>query len=154
MFFAFVLAALAVVFLTCGGGDSTPKTKVHIGSAIIDAELADTVAEQSVGLAGRDVLDPDSGMLFVFPTPQRASFWMKDMRFPLDFVWITDDRRVAKVTEDVPIPGPEESELPLYFSGQDVRFVLEINAGRVQELGISVGDAVTFEPEVAAARAK
>jgi hypothetical protein len=152
---ALSLVALTAASLSCGGGgDRSHGTKAYIGSATIDAELAITSAERSVGLGGRDALAPNAGLLFVFPAPQRASFWMKDMRFPLDFVWITDDKRVAKLTEDVPVPDAQESELPLYFSGQDVRYVLEINAGRAGELGIKAGDAVTFEPEVDTARAE
>ena len=154
--FMVVVFAALLVSAACGGGESNAPsiTTVRIGSATIHADLALTVAQKSVGLSGRDSLDRDAGLLFVYSAPQRATFWMKDMRFPLDFVWISGDKRVVKLTEDVTPSDPEEPDVPLYFSGREVGYVLEVNAGAASELGISVGDEVTFEPEVDTTRAE
>ena len=153
---AVVLVSLAATTLSCGGGGHLERTNVHVGSATFDAELALTPAQRSLGLGGRETLDRDAGMLFVFSTAQRASFWMKGMRFPLDFVWISGDKRVIQLTEGVPPPdaGTADAALPLYKPDQPVRYMLEINAGIAAELGIRVGAAVTFEPEVDTTRAR
>jgi uncharacterized protein len=149
--------ALLALFLTlsCGGG-ADDRVAVRIGSASFRAELALTPETRSRGLGGRDALDPDAGMLFVFPKEGIESFWMKGMRFPLDFVWISSDKRVLEVTANVPpLPaGTADSVLPLYEPAQLVRYVLEINAGLAQQVGISSGGAVTFQPEVDVERAR
>jgi uncharacterized membrane protein (UPF0127 family) len=86
-------------------------------------------------------------MLFVFPQTGRHGFWMKGMRFPLDFVWIADDLRVVDLLEDTPAPaaGTPDSSLQLYRPAQDVRYVLEINAGLIADAGVQVGDQVDIE---------
>lgn len=158
MLLALGLVALAAATLSCGGGNDqeAERVLVHVGLATIDAELALTPGARIIGLGGRNELRHDAGMLFVLPAAGREAFWMKRMRFPLDFVWISADKRVVQVTEDVAPPeaGTADAALPLYQPDQPVRYVLEINAGVAPELGLSAGDAVTFEPEVDTARAE
>ncbi len=156
----FVLATVGMLALlvasSCSGEKASEFVIVRIGGATFRAELALTVEQRSLGLGGRDALARDAGMLFVLPAEDRASFWMRGMRFPLDFVWISGERRVLQVTERVPPPeeGTAGSALPLYRPDEPVRYVLEINGGLADELGISVTDAVTFEPEVDIGRAR
>jgi uncharacterized membrane protein (UPF0127 family) len=144
------LLLLSASALSCGGG-AVDHVTVRIGTgAPIRAELALTPGARTLGLGGRDSLDGDAGMLFVFPQANVEPFWMRGMRFPLDFVWISADKRVLEVTEDIAAPaaGTPNAALQLYRPAQPARFVLEINAGRVRALGIQVGDAVRFQPEV------
>lgn len=91
------------------------------------------------GLSGRTEIGSD-GMLFVLPERRIASFWMRDMLFDLDMVWI-DGSVVVKIDEHVPAPakGAPLSELPSYSSEVPVTHVLELPAGKAGELGISVG---------------
>lgn len=86
-------------------------------------------------------------MLFVFPSGQAGSFWMKGMRFPLDFVWIGADCRVADLTRDVPHAPPDapDSDLPTFTSRAPAAYTFEINAGELDEFGIAVGDDVRFK---------
>jgi uncharacterized membrane protein (UPF0127 family) len=128
-------------------------TNVRIGDRTFRAELALTREERALGLGNRDALAQDAGMLFVFPQPRRATFWMQNMRFPLDFVWISASGRVVQIDEGIPPPSGD-AELPRYTSNVDVQYMLEINAGLASELGIAVGDAVTLDPEVDTARAE
>ena len=142
--FVVVLAAVACK-------DSGPaRTEVRIDGLVVRAELATTVEERAQGLSGRGSLPEDGGMLFVFPEEQRPAFWMRDMRFPLDFIWISRDYRVAALTENVPPPdaGLAPEDLPRYRPDVPVRYVLEVNAGIVREYGVQAGDAVTFDPDV------
>lgn len=143
------LALLLALAAACGDGDPR-RTEVRIGGLVVQAELALTPDERSLGLGGRESLAPDAGMLFVYPDEQPRTFWMKDTRVPLDFVWISADRRVIGFVENVPPPAPgtPDSDLPLYSSPAPVPYVLEVNAGAVARAGVQVGDAVTFEADV------
>jgi hypothetical protein len=148
MLAALLLAASA--FAACSG-EAQPEpefTTVHVGDATFHAEVVLTRSQRALGLSNRDTLAPDGAMVFVFATPNNAALWMKDMRFPLDFIWVSADKRVVKVDQNVPAPTEGQTQLPRYRSGQDIQYILEVNAGTVEELGIATGDAVTFDPEV------
>ena len=120
---------------------------VAIGEASWPVELAVTPEERSQGLSGREALPEGSGMLFVYEGDQHLSFWMRDMNFPLDMVWIDSACHVVDVTRDVPIPEPGQSlsDLPRFSPSQPARFVLEINAGEFDVMDASIGEAVRFE---------
>lgn len=149
----FALLAGTLLLLACGGesSGSADTVTVRIGDvASFEAELAVTPDERSTGLGGRDQLPEGRGMLFVFREEREASFWMKGMRFPLDFVWISAERAVVDFTENVPPPEPgtPDDQLPLYLPDVPVLYVLEVNAGLIESLGIEAGDTVLFEPEL------
>jgi uncharacterized membrane protein (UPF0127 family) len=86
----------------------------------------------------------------VFNAEAEHGFWMKGMRFPLDFIWISGDRRVVALTENVPPPEPgtETSELELFDEDVETQYVLEVNAGAVAESGIALCDPVAIEPDI------
>jgi uncharacterized membrane protein (UPF0127 family) len=116
------------------------------GAKTIDVLVATTGAQAARGLGYRDTLAQDSGMLFDMHTVQVPAFWMKGMRFPLDMVWIGDDKRVAGVTADIPPqPGAADRGLKLYASPAPVRFVLELNAGAAHRMGLEAGRQLNFE---------
>lgn len=117
----------------------TPAFSVEIGDLSIPVELADTDEERRLGLSFRKKLDENSGMLFVMPKRDVTSFWMKDMQFPLDIIWIDGDR-VVKIHRDLPPEGSIPSEH--YSSVDPVDYVLELNGGFAQSQGIEVGDFV------------
>ena len=85
-------------------------------------------------------------MLFVFDSGAASSFWMREMRFALDFVWIGDGCEVVDIHVEVPAPpaGAAVGDLPIYSSGTPARYNLEINAGEAAARGIEIGDAVKF----------
>ncbi len=125
---------------------------VSIGGVDILVELALTPEQQIQGLSGRPILPADTGMLFVYLAPGKYSFWMPDMHFPLDIVWIGADCAVADVTLNAlpPEPGQENKDLPLYTPSAPAQYVLEINAGEAEAKGIRQGVAVEFVAELAA----
>ena len=148
-----LVAAIACVRATANvvrpppGPDSTPTpTTATIGDASFAVELAVTARQQAQGLSGRPSLVPGTGMLFILASEGRPSFWMKDMRFPLDMVWISAEYAVVDITEDVPPPAPGQttSELPTYMPAEPAQFVLQINAGETGSADIRVGDMVEF----------
>lgn len=108
-------------------------------------ELAITGHEQTQGLSGRAELAAGSGMLFVWAQESRRSFWMPDMNFPLDLVWINGDCTIVEITRDAPpqAPGQSRADLPRYIV-DGVQYVLEINAGESAHYAINPGDRVAF----------
>lgn len=118
---------------------------VQIGETTFTVEVAEKLEARTRGLSGRTSLPPGEGMLFIFEDTRIHTFWMKDMMFPLDLVWIGEQCTVENITPNVPPPAPEQadSDLPRFRSPQPVRYVLEINAGEAAA-NIQVGDLVAF----------
>ncbi len=118
------------------------RTSIVLNGYKINVEIVDTLAKQARGLSGREGLAEDAGMLFIFSQPSTQNFWMKDMKFPIDIIWISGDRVVGFV-ESVPPPiGGSENNLTIYSSPENVDKVLEINAGLVKKWNIKVGDQI------------
>lgn len=123
---------------------------VTIGAFTWPVELALTGEEQAQGLSGRAELAAGSGMLFVWNQESRRSFWMPDMNFPLDLVWLNGECAVVQITAEAPpqAPGQSRAELPRY-TVDGVQYVLEINAGEAARHGIEVGDRAQFQGRLA-----
>ena len=121
------------------------RQQVAFEGASFDVDLAVTPQERTTGLMGRQHLDDTEGMLFIFEAEGYHSFWMKGMVIPLDIVWIDADGVVAGVTADLP-PAPEGTTPPSYLPPRPVRFVLEINAGLAEVVGIGAGSRARFVP--------
>ncbi len=143
-----LLSLIAVTFFVLGqrietGVEQKGTTTILINGVTIHVLEAKTPAEMSKGLGERDSLPSDQGMLFRFNPPQVASFWMKGMRFPLDFIWIRDNK-VIDLTENVAAPPQTlaEDQLPQVNPKSEVDAVLEVNAGFVHNHHIAVGDEV------------
>ncbi|MCE2456912.1 MAG: DUF192 domain-containing protein [Dehalococcoidia bacterium] len=136
-----------LIGIACADSSGPSGPAVAIGASWFEVEIAATSQERSRGLSGRESLPDSTGMLFVYDSARTPSFWMKEMLIPLDFVWIGDNCSVVDLHTDVPPPpqGTASGSLPTYRPGSPVRYVLEINAGKVAELGIQVGDPVRFE---------
>ena len=126
--------------------DPSATPTIQIGGASFGVEIADTPETRAQGLSGRASLPDGYGMLFVFEHPSEHGFWMKEMLFPLDFVWMGADCAVVEVTENVPPPAPgtDAGDLQVFRPSAPVLYVLEIDAGLIAERGIRVGDAVAF----------
>jgi uncharacterized membrane protein (UPF0127 family) len=120
---------------------ATDSTTVTIDGKTFDVELAVSQAAQEKGLSGRTSLASSAGMLFPFNPPQQPSFWMIDMNFPLDMVWINNGK-IVHITRDAPKPakGTPNDQLPLYEASTNINYVLEINAGQAKEF--KNGDSV------------
>ena len=109
-------------------------------------ELAVTPAERNQGLSGHPPLADNEGMLFVFENEAKWTFWMKEMLFPLDMLWIDARCAVVDITENAPMPEPGQAlqDLPRFFPETLAQYVLEVNAGTAQRTGVSIGDRVVF----------
>lgn len=116
---------------------------ITIGKTKIPVEVADTPPKRAQGLSDRDFLPPGTGMLFVFPKAGIYSFWMKDMRFALDFIWINDSK-VVQISTNIPPPDKYGSNMPVVTPGSPVTHVLEVPAGFVSANKLAVGDSVVL----------
>lgn len=115
--------------------------EVRVGDKIISVEVADTDTLRTQGLSGRDSLPPNSGMLFIFETPSKYGFWMKDMNFPLDIVWIDESWQVVGVDRLInPDTFPK-----VFYPNSAVKYVLEINSGETSMLGIDTGSKLSLD---------
>tara|TARA_Y100000590_G_scaffold164382_1_gene188343 strand:+ start:11977 stop:12528 length:552 start_codon:yes stop_codon:yes gene_type:complete len=120
--------------------------KVKIGGAIFEVELAINPSERALGLSGRDILEENTGMLFIFSQDSATQFWMYGMKFPLDLIWISNSCKVVDITYDAKNPeNPNSSEnLVLYSSKSPATYTLEINAGEADLNNIKIGSLVDF----------
>jgi YVTN family beta-propeller protein len=103
-------------------------------------DVANDPEEQSRGLMFRKSMEWNNGMLFVFEDVKYLSFWMKNMYIPLDMIFVDKDLRIVDIKEDVQPCPLQEDICPSYPSKQPAKYVLEVNAGFVQQNGITVGD--------------
>ena len=149
-----VVGAAAVVSHFFVFGRANPplaKNEVRINGATFAVEIASTTMEKTRGLSFRTSLGADEGMLFLFDTPSIQSFWMKDMNFFIDMIWIGagkngDDKSGYEVLgfaqNAEPQPGVPLWGLTMYNSPDGTDKVLEVVAGTVAKDNIKVGDAV------------
>jgi uncharacterized membrane protein (UPF0127 family) len=118
---------------------------VKIGNATIVAEVASTPEERSKGLSGREYMPDGRGMLFYYSESNPNAFWMKDMFFAIDIVWISETCTVININENVPPPSSLTSELKIYPAPKLTMSVLELSAGQSEILGLKIGDKVVYE---------
>jgi uncharacterized membrane protein (UPF0127 family) len=103
-------------------------------------EIADTPAKRALGLQYRRDLDDDQGMLFLFPSEEVQSFWMKNTPISLDMIFIGSNQKIVGIIQQA-VPF---STAPLSVSAPS-QFVLEIKGGLSRRDGIEVGDSIRFE---------
>ena len=126
------------------GTKSLPnKVNITVNGVNLQADIALTTDEQSKGLSIKDILQPDEGMLFPYESPRILSFWMKDMKFPIDIIWLDSDKKVVHIEESL---QPCSPLLPCSSYSPDVQaqYVLETVAGFTSANGISKGTPVEF----------
>jgi len=109
----------------------------------IPVEVADTHKKRSLGLGKRSSLKKGWGMLFVFEKRESHRFWMKDMQFPLDIIWL-DNHRIVHIIHNAP-PANTKEKLNVMTSPHPVNFVLEIAGGRSTKLQLKLGQRMKFK---------
>ncbi len=109
----------------------------------IKAEVADSGTKRSLGLMHRDRLATDAGMLFIFDTEKPRSFWMKNTLIPLDIIFVSHDFKIMHIAKNA--TPCKADPCPTYNSGYPVKYVVEINAGLSEKMGLRVGDLIEFD---------
>lgn len=136
------LILLAIILYVTKTNQANGAASLKVGQTTFQLELADTESERVQGLSDRKLLEEESGMLFLFPNKSIQAFWMKDMHFPLDIIWIDEDTIVG-YEENAKPEG--ESPTEKYFSPKPINKVLEVNAGVVKKLNLKIGQKLNLE---------
>jgi uncharacterized membrane protein (UPF0127 family) len=120
------------------------KAFVSVNGFKLIADLAVTQDQQTKGLAVRNQMNEGEGMLFVFQYPSRQSFWMKDMKFPIDIIWLDANRSVVYIVPNLE-PCPSRGNCPGYLPDRDSLYVLETAAGFSHRHNVTVGTKANFQ---------
>lgn len=114
---------------------------VSFGTTTINTEVVETPAARRRGLLGRDGLEADSGMFFIFPERDRHGITMKGMQFPIDIVWLNGEYEVVDIKHDAPADEPPF----VYQPGEPAQYVLELPAGYTHDHTITTGDGAAVD---------
>ena len=136
-----MLLLVAGGFLLANGPRPSVKVFFPNGSSVT-VELAVTDAERQLGLMHRPRINSDQGMLFVFEEEDLHSFWMKNMRFSIDILWLDKDRRIVHITPR--LPPCLRDPCPSYPTPLPVKFVLELKCGEAEARSIKLYDRLEF----------
>lgn len=121
---------------------SRRSTKVTIEGQTFSVKVAKTDKDKQIGLSETKRLSINKGMLFVFETSDYYSFWMKNMKFPIDIIYINGDK-VTYVVNSAPVPT--DNNLSIYQPSEKSDKVLEINSGLSKKYNIKVGSPVKIQ---------
>ena len=127
---AFVFLVLFVIARTNVSG-----SHLIMGGHVFAVERVSTPAALEKGLSGRTSLPGDSAMLFVFDHPSKQCFWMKDMNFSLDIIWLDQDKKVVYIVPDL----SPETYPKTFCPDKDATYVVEVNAGLAHKYGVDIG---------------
>lgn len=120
---------------------SRTSSTVTIDGVVFKVQVADDEEEQARGLSGTANLASDEGMLFEFAADLYWPFWMKDMNYPIDILWMDSGRRVVYIEQNV-----SPSTYPQVFTPDtSARYALEIPAGSVAKYGLEKGQTANFQ---------
>jgi uncharacterized protein len=113
-----------------------------IGGGVFNARLATTESERSKGLSGVRELKPNEALLMAFPYESNWSVWMKDMKIPIDVIWLDSQGKVLYIVTDI---SPDNSDNVIFTPNSDlVKYILEIPAGKVKESSINEKSMASF----------
>lgn len=116
------------------------KTILKIGEREVSLIIANDTNSRIQGLSDRKSLPKDSAMLFVFETSGRYGIWMKDMNFPIDIIWLDENKKIVTIEENVSPDTYPRSFFPL----EESLYVIEANVGFIKENHLSVGNLLNF----------
>ncbi len=111
---------------------------------VIQAEIMRRPEEMMRGMMFRDSLAPDRGMLFLHGQPGNYSYWMYQVRIPLDMIWLDGNRRIVEIAAEAQPCRTTASQCPHYGGHQKALFVLELGGGRAAAHGLKLGDRLDF----------
>lgn len=136
-----VIAILAVYLYK-----TKPQSKTFLkidNKVTVEVSLADTNKKRAQGYSNHDPVGFDEGMLFVFENPEIYPFWMKDMLFDLDFVFVRDNR-VVYLLKNIKAPINNQGEIEYAVSKEPFDSLLEVKAGFIDKFGIEINDEIIY----------
>jgi uncharacterized membrane protein (UPF0127 family) len=146
--FIVLLISICVVFafkppeksVACYVDNKLQKTSLRVNGAEFATEIATQAHEQSKGLSDRDCLEDNRAMLFTYMEPGDYCYWMKNMRFAIDMVWLDQEKRVINIAAEV---TPESYPQP-YCPERPAMYVIEVSAGVAETNNWTVGTQFNF----------
>lgn len=158
-----VFVLFAILFLLAGGvfvaqkylqtrdfsnlistGTPSKIPTATINNHSFNLEITKTQQEKEIGLSAKKKLEQNAGMLFLFEKPGSYPFWMKNMKFPIDIIFIRNGR-IVTIHKNVKPPKNSNENPPTYNSTEPANTVLEINADLSEKYNFKVGDVVRLE---------
>jgi uncharacterized membrane protein (UPF0127 family) len=124
--------------------DGYQHVNVTLNGMVLVADIAATDEQRTKGLSVKDRLDENEAMLFVFDYEAQHTFWMKNMKFPIDIIWINSDKTVVYIEHNVE-PCSSEIFCPVFRPDHDSLYVLETVGGFAERHDIVKGTMVEFE---------
>lgn len=143
----FTTMLLGFLLPLAGGCASGRDEWVELAGQRYTVEVADDDAERARGLMFRDTLDEGTGMLFIHEHTEPQAYWMKNTRIALDILYFDESLTLVSQQRDVP-PCSAGDRCPPYPSNSPARFVLELNAGEAERLGLEDGMALQLGPDI------
>ena len=132
-----ILSAFAGLLLVI---NINPQAVLRINNSTYYLRISKSTKELTRGLSGVSSMPDNQGMLFVFPNPEKTCFWMKEMNFNLDIIWLNNLKKVDYFQKNLsPLTYPK-----LYCPPLNSRYVLEMNSGFVNKQHIHIGDKLNF----------
>lgn len=120
--------------------ESGNLAEVYLGGVVVNTKVAQSTEERQKGLSGRSDLGDNEGMLFIFEKPGLYRFWMKDMNFAIDIIWLDESLKVVSIKG-----GVEPSSYPEVFRpSEPAKYVLEVNAGFALRNKVQIADQAVF----------
>jgi uncharacterized membrane protein (UPF0127 family) len=139
---ALVLALASTTLASFASGPAPSwATAVMPGGQEFKLEIAADQESRARGYMHRESIGASEGMLFLFPTTDLHSFWMKNCRTRLDIVWLDERKRIVDVASNV-APCPADGPCPSHIPIESARYVLEFAGGTMKRLGVKRGDIV------------
>lgn len=142
----FAMLSLTMCGSNDGGSDATVRKAITLpGGQVIQAELMMRREDMMRGMMFRTSLAPDRGLFFVHGRAGKYSYWMHNVRVPLDIIWIDKEHRIVEISPDT--PGCLEKDpvkCPQYGGKVDSSFVLELAGGMAAKYGLAVGQKLSF----------
>lgn len=149
-----IIVAVLSTFFFYGGStllgahlDSTRIYYAYVNNSPLKVAIANTEEAREKGLSGIEKLPENHALLFVFPKNEKYGIWMKEMRFPIDIIWLNEDLKVVYLKDNVQ-PGTYPA---IFYPPVDARFVLETNIGFIEERGVQEGTKlklISYRPAV------
>jgi uncharacterized membrane protein (UPF0127 family) len=135
-----LLVVGAAVFLIMSQMHST--TNLYLGDGVFDARVAKNEADRAQGLSGVTKLGPKEALIMAFPGDDTWKIWMKDMKIPIDIVWLDKDKKVVYSVKNA---SPDGSTDVIFTPTSPARYVVELPMGTVDQQNIRTGQAGVFD---------
>lgn len=120
------------------------KTSLIVGDGAYEATVAKDDKSRQKGLGGVTQMKENDALLMIFPSDGKWGIWMKDMKVPIDIVWLDKDKKVIYIVKSA---SPDIGISTSFVPKSDARYVIELPAGSANQKGIGIGDTALFAVE-------